>query len=390
MNHKRRSALIFAAMLGAGIFSGCGDTQQQTADTRSMIAEQDAAEFKEEIRADINGDGAQDAADAQLLLQYYTENVLAGNGVSWADLIGPENTARAEEAAAKRALTAYLEAAKAGDTLKALEVSGLGDVMRMTMGNIKTNEELVEKGDLKINKIDSYTIGTPRQDEKKLAEYQEQSEKSLTEARELIADQTTSASDLRTAFLVASLVKPMTNMYLFPVTVTIEGKTSEEEIPIVCDDKGDWRMDGGIAASLVSYVNKSRKTAANTAAKNVTNAVNFAAADLDSMYVNIRLLDGDYTFTGADFADLSKQANIGASSDKEQLLAMFKYYVSVYFNDIISLKTITFRLQNGVCIAAAVEQESSGHVQIGTYPILSSIPDGMTVAEALQEAAGKY
>ena len=97
MNYNRKTALIFTALLGAGVLTSCGGDMQQTADTRSMVAEQRILPAAvEDMRGDLNGDGAQDAADAQLLLQYYTENTLAGNALTWDQLLGAASSEDAD------------------------------------------------------------------------------------------------------------------------------------------------------------------------------------------------------------------------------------------------------------------------------------------------------
>ncbi len=390
MNHNRKTALIFAALLGAGVLTSCGGDLQQAADTRSMVAEQRIMPAAaEDMRGDLNGDGAQDAADAQLLLQYYAENTLAGNSLTWDQLLGAASSEAADQAAAKRALKRYLDAAAEGDTLGMIEASGLGDLLRMTKGNMKTNEELAADDGLTVNKIDSYTIGEPKTDAQMLKEYQEETEKALEEARAVVADNKAAASDIRTAFLTLSMVKPLTKMYAFPVTLTQEGKTTEDAVLMTCDEKGEWRVDAGVVTSLVRYITKARKSSVYSSAKTVYNAVSSAMIDMDSQEVNVKLLNGDYIFTGADFENVTQQMNLGASTTKEQQLAQLKYLISKYFPTASELGMISVRLQDGICIAVAVQKEFSDDVLIGTYPRVEEIPDGMSVTEAMQKAAEK-
>lgn len=387
MNYNRKTALIFTALLGAGVLTSCGGDMQQTADTRSMVAEQRILPAAvEDMRGDLNGDGAQDAADAQLLLQYYTENTLAGNALTWDQLLGAASSEAADQAAAKRVLTRYLEAAVNGDALGMIESSGLGDLLRMTKGNMQTNEELVESG-LTVNKIDSYMIGEPKTDAEMLAEYQKETGKALEEARAVVADSKASASDVRTAFMTLSMVKPLTKMYAFPVTTTQDGKTTEDAILMTCGEKGEWRVDAGMVTSLVRYITKARKSSVNTAAKTVYNAVSSAMTDMDSQDVKVKLLDGDYTFTDADFANVTPQQNLGASTAKQEQLAQLKYLITKYHPSVSELGMISIRIQNGICVAIAVQKTFSDGTVIGTYPRLEDIPDDMTVTEAMQKAA---
>ena len=388
MNHNRRTAaILLAAMLSAGCLTSCGGEMQQAADTRSMIAEQSAASASEDMRGDLNGDGLQDVADAQLLVQYYVENTIAGNEISWEQLLGAASSERADKAAAERVVKNYLEAAKAGDTLGVIEYSGLGDMMRLTSGYMKTNEELAQEEGLKVNKIDSYTIGEPRTDAAMLSELQSDYEKAFAEARAVVENKQAGASELRTAFLTLTLLRPITKLYVYPVSITVDGKTEEEELLITCDEKGAWNMDGGIAASLVRYIAKSRKAVANNAAKSLYNALNASLTMLDEKDVDVRLLDGDYTLTGADFAGLEQQQNIGRSSTKNQVLAELKYQAAQFYDAVKDLKAVSFRIKNGVCVAVAMEKESGDSTLIGAYPLMSEIPDGLTVTEVMQKAA---
>ena len=125
----------------------------------------------------------------------------------------------------------------------------------------------------------------------------------------------------------------------------------------------------------------------NTAAKSLYNALNASVTMLDEKDADIKLLDGDYTLTGADFAGLEQQQNIGRSSTKNQVLAELKYQAAQFYDAVKDLKAVSFRIKNGVCVAVAVEKESGDSTLIGAYPLMSEIPDGLTVTEVMQKAA---
>ena len=125
----------------------------------------------------------------------------------------------------------------------------------------------------------------------------------------------------------------------------------------------------------------------NTAAKTVYNAVSSAMTDMDSQDVKVKLLDGDYTFTDADFANVTPQQNLGASTAKQEQLAQLKYLITKYHPSVSELGMISIRIQNGICVAIAVQKTFSDGTVIGTYPRLEDIPDDMTVTEAMQKAA---
>ncbi len=59
------------------------DAQAVLAAYAAMLAGSDDLDASVKAACDIDGDGTISAADAQMILIYYTENCLAGNPVTW-------------------------------------------------------------------------------------------------------------------------------------------------------------------------------------------------------------------------------------------------------------------------------------------------------------------
>lgn len=394
--NTKKIAAALTILLSAGMLSGCGDTQTQSADTSSMIAEQTVAAGTkieiEDTRGDLNGDGSQDVADAQLLLEYYTENTLGGKKLSWDELLGEENAERSDKAAAKRVLEKYLEACKEKDAISVLKYSGLGDVLRLTEGRMMSDEEIAADlmGD-DIQQVDSYTIGEPTANAEQLAEFQEAVQEALNGAAEVIANQSASADDLRMAFMIAYLLKPAAKMYMFPLTITAEGKTQESEVAVICDDKGEWRLETGIGLFLVGFmdiVKSSEYASANMAASSIYKAANSASIDMVEEGVDVGLLAGVHQYSGADFVGLTEQQYDPSTITAEQALAEMRYLISRYYSDAAELESVCLKINAyGVCEVTAVQTKTGDRLMIGTYPACDDLTENMTLQEAMEKAA---
>ena len=394
--NRNRIAAALAWLLGAGLLSGCGDTQVQSADTGSMLAEQTAAAAgtaDEDMRGDINGDGYQDVVDAQLLMQYYVSNQVAHKPLSWAELLGkapvadPKETERQD---AERAMKRFLDALVEGDAEKVLKFSGMGDLMRLMLGIAKTDEELIADPSFTVNKIDSYTLGEVKEDPESLAQYQEVYTKSMEEAKNTFADKKAEASELRMAYLVQTILKPAEKMYSCHVSITAEGETKESDMVIACDDKGEWRVDLGTNAALANYSERSKISAVNSAANSLSKALNSALVDMDEEGIDVKVLNGDFTLTGEEFKSVGAvQYNPGAITN-DQALDLLKIKTRRYFSAVDTMEYVSFRLTDGVCIAAAAQKKYTDRSFMGTYPILSEIPEGLTLTEVMQKVAEQY
>ena len=389
---SRTLAGMLALMLCAGMLSGCGDTQQQAADTRSMITVQDDAAAEDDQRGDLNGDGLQDVTDAQLLMRYYVSNTLSNKPLAWAELIGnaPKTDPKEKDKqAAEKTMKNFLDATVEGDAAKVFQYSGMGDMLRMSIGTTKTDEELINDPDFTINRIDSYTIGEVTEEPEKLKEYQDAYETAMVNVRKAFGDTDASAQELRTAYMAATILKPVTKLYSCPVTTTRNGKESSETIMVACDDRGEWRVDLGVQTSLNRYNERSRKASANSAASTLQKALSSAIVDFDSMGMDVKVLDGDYTWTGAEIKTVGAVSYDVKNITKENAALMLKAQLLKYFDRAGDLVNISFRVKNGSIDSTAVEMHfSSGNV-IGVNPQMD-IPAGTSVTDAMLMAAEKH
>ena len=390
---SRTLAGMLALMLCAGMLSGCGDSQQQAADTRSMITVQDDAAAEDDQRGDLNGDGLQDVTDAQLLMRYYVSNTLSNKPLAWAELIGnaPKTDPKEKDKqAAEKTMKNFLDATVEGDAAKVFQYSGMGDMLRMMSKSTKTDEELINDPNFTINKIESYTMGEAVEAPEALAEYQKAYEEGTAKARAVFANSNSAASELRMAYMTLSLLKPATKLYQCNVSMTNEGKINTSDLMIVCDDRGEWRVDLGVNAALSNYTEKANRTSLNTSASGLSKAVNSAVIDLDEKENGILpLLEGDYTWTGAEIASAESVTYDSTLITRDTAEALLKKQVQNYFEKAADLEYVSFRVKDGICTAAAIQMKLSTGSEIGVYP-QTDIPAGTSVTDAMLMAAEKH
>ena len=384
---SRTLAGMLALMLCAGMLSGCGDTQQQAADTRSMITVQDDAAAEDDQRGDLNGDGLQDVTDAQLLMRYYVSNTLSNKPLAWAELIGnaPKTDPKEKDKqAAEKTMKNFLDATVEGDAAKVFQYSGMGDMLRMMSKSTKTDEELINDPDFTINKIESYTMGEAVEAPEALAEYQKAYEEGTAKARAVFANSNSAASELRMAYMTLSLLKPVTKLYQCNVSMTNEGKTNTSDLMIVCDDRGEWRVDLGVNAALSNYTEKANRTSLLSYYQNMPDI------DLDEKENGILpLLEGDYTWTGAEIASAESVTYDSTLITRDTAEALLKKQVQYYFAKAADLEYVSFRVKDGICTAAAIQMKLSSGSEIGVYPQMD-IPAGTSVTDAMLMAAEKH
>ena len=390
--NKKTGAVILMAMLGAGMLSGCGSAQIQAADTRRMVEVLGAA-ADTDTRGDLNSDGKQDVTDAQLLMRYYVSNSLSSKPLTWAELLEDapaQDPKDADKKAVEALMKKFLDATVAGDAEQVFKLSGMGDLLRMSSGTTKTDAELLEDPSIQINKIDSYTIGEVTEEPEKLKEYQDAYETAMVNVRKAFGDTNASAQELRTAYMAATVLKPVTKLYSCPVTTTRDGKESSGTIMVACDDRGEWRVDLGVQTSLNRYNERSRKASANSTASKLQKALTSAIVDFDEMGMDVNVFDGDYTWTGAEVKTVGAVSYDVKNITKENAALMLKAQLLKYFDKAGDLVNISFRVKNGSIVAAAAEMHfSSGNV-IGVYPQIGDVPADMTVTEAMLKSAGLH
>lgn len=377
--NRNQIAAALTVLLSTGLLFGCGDTQTQTADTRSMVAEQTVAADVDDNRGDLNGDGAQDVQDAQLLLQYYTENTLAGNQQSWDAMLGPEGAARADQAAAYRVLKQYLEASKTGDAKQMMKSSDMSDLLRFTDSTLDMKE------DLNAEQIDSYTIGEGYTDQEKLVEFQQLVDQVLADMSIAINNTDDKDDSAKTmALLLGYMVKPVTKLYVFPVTTTVDGETSSSEIAVTCDDQGEWYVNTGIGVVMYEFLEMAQKSAVNSYARSVHHAAEASLIEMDEEGIDLSQFNGDFRFSGEEFENVTEPVTTAPAAD------VLKYRIALYYMEVSKLDEVMIRIQNGTCMAVAIKTNPENGNRIGTYPVCDDIVDDMPLEEALEQATAIY
>jgi hypothetical protein len=138
-------------------------------------------------------------------------------------------------------------------------------------------------------------------------------------------------------------------------------------------EDGAWKVDM-LAFSLIGYVQKSKITSANANAKSLYNAFNSSLADMDVENEDTMKLNGIYTFKGSDFENLKEKNTTGMEKLKQKVFS--------YFSDITKIEEVSFRIENGSCVATAVKPakgavfdiHSDGEVQTyGAYPKMVTV-----------------
>lgn len=377
--NRNQIAAALTVLLSTGLLFGCGDTQTQTADTRSMVAEQTVAADVDDNRGDLNGDGAQDVQDAQLLLQYYTENTLAGNQQSWDAMLGPEGAARADQAAAYRVLKQYLEASKTGDAKQMMKSSDMSDLLRFADSTLDMKE------DLNAEQIDSYTIGEGYTDQEKLVEFQQLVDQVLADMSIAINNTDDNGDSAKSmALLLGYMVKPVTKLYVFPVTTTVDGETSSSEIAVTCDDQGEWYVNTGIGVVMYEFLEMAQKSAVNSYARSVHHAAEASLIEMDEEGIDLSQFNGDFRFSGEEFENVTEPVTTAPAAD------VLKYRIALYYMEVSKLDEVMIRIQNGTCMAVAIKTNPENGNRIGTYPVCDGIVDDMPLEEALEQATAIY
>ncbi len=377
--NRNQIAAALTVLLSTGLLFGCGDTQTQTADTRSMVAEQTVAADVDDNRGDLNGDGAQDVQDAQLLLQYYTENTLAGNQQSWDAMLGPEGAARADQAAAYRVLKQYLEASKNGDAKLMMKSSDMSDLLRFADSTLDMEE------DLNAEQIDSYTIGEGYTDQEKLVEFQQLVDQVLADMSIAINNTDDNGDSAKSmALLLGYMVKPVTKLYVFPVTTTVDGETSSTEMAVTCDDQGEWYVNTGIGVVMYEFLEMAQKSAVNSYARSVHHAAEASLIEMDEEGMDLSQFNGDFRFSGEEFENVTEPVTTAPAAD------VLKYRIALFYMEVSKLDEVMIRIQNGTCMAVAIKTNPENGNRIGTYPVCDDIVDDMPLEEALEQATAIY
>lgn len=139
----------------------------------------------------------------------------------------------------------------------------------------------------------------------------------------------------------------------------------------------------GCGEGTESYVNEeiakktnAEQTACNGTAHSIYTAAQSAISDmLSGDQWTLSDVNGVYNMSGSEFA----LAISGSLNPKDAL----KYRMSVYFEELKKIDSVTFRIENGTCLYVAVKDERGMY---GTYPNALNAADTAFI-DSLSEAA---
>lgn len=343
---RRILCVLCAGMLAGILLTGCGK-QNDTADA-------DDYKLEQEVLVPIAT-----TASTQ-------ETEPAETDASGTTAAAPDALTDDEIVAARKVLEDFWEACLHGDADAMLETTNLLEMMTLMYGELESEADLEElKAEIAEmgTMLQSYAIGEGRYDPEQLAEYNAGVQELLAEAEAELAD--AGAEERAEIEVVLKYIKPSDGLCIFPVTLTDTDGTEEAEDMYVLRIDGRWSLDTMmleliLTQSMLGAVEISQTTAANTAAKSAYNALNTALLNMDIAGV-ATLLQGNYMLTGSDFENPNHIARPETEADA---LEELKYLVTLYFSEMTSLDAVNFRIENGACIAVAVERSSA----FGAYP----------------------
>ena len=239
--------------------------------------------------------------------------------------------------------------------------------------------------DLNAKQIDSYTIGEGYTDQEKLAEFQQLVDQVLADMSIAINntdDKDDSAKSM--ALLLGYMVKPVTKLYVFPVTTTVDGETSSSEIAVTCDDQGEWYVNTGIGVVMYEFLEMAQKSAVNSYARSVHHAAEASLIEMDEEGIDLSQFNGDFRFSGEEFENVTEPVTTAPAAD------VLKYRIALYYMEVSKLDEVMIRIQNGTCMAVAIKTNPENGNRIGTYPVCDDIVDDMPLEEALEQATAIY
>ena len=400
MKH-RKIAIILSALL----LTGCGDAaanSEPASTTTAVSVQTDATDTAETTAAEVSGADTTAATTAKA-----TETAVSTtNGTSGTE----SGTTVSTEAAAgttavgiqpaltdsdtaeiKRIASAFMDALMSKDYEKLYDTTNMDQLAKLMAlsdpdGKQYTKKEMIDQVFGRLDsedatvKVTSYEITGMEDGDlelyNSLAEQLAESKKEAQQDEEL----------KKTIEALEPMLSGFERVVNAKIKMTIPERPEDDDpmaLPLLRQN-GKWTIDVfyGYSASMIKFMLKAQKTAANTNAKSASNAFNTALVEMDSEDIDISFFnDKQLTFKGSDFENLQKPDVKSAN-----IQDILKYKAAQYYDDITKLQEIRVAFSNSCCIAVAVQTEKG---KIGVYPI----PDGgktyTDLATALKEAMEK-
>ena len=125
-----------------------------------------------------------------------------------------------------------------------------------------------------------------------------------------------------------------------------------------------------LVPAMMGYVKRTKITTANSASKQIFNALNTAVVELTQMDAPTDLLAGDYQTTGATiYAQNSRGVHMSAAPTVTEMTEVLYGKVSQYFSDVASIDNISFRMYEDGCSGVGVVNKRYP----GSYPIAVTV-----------------
>ncbi len=172
--------------------------------------------------------------------------------------------------------------------------------------------------------------------------------------------------------------------YSIPITLKSPGASEHTVCLYLLHDDAGWHPDGTRLPMMYGYATKMRLAEANEAAKTLRYALISAMTDLNAEDQDLTLLNGEYCFSGDDFANAQAPDSHETADD---MLAYLMYEAPFYYKDAVRAGKVMFRIKDGDVTALALEYgELPDREEMRTYPVYGSAPEAVS-SDAFRSAS---
>ena len=125
-----------------------------------------------------------------------------------------------------------------------------------------------------------------------------------------------------------------------------------------------------LVPAMMGYVKRSKITTANSASKEIYNALNTGVIELSELNVPSGFLNNDYQVTGAQiYAQRNRGVSMSTPPTPTEALEVLYGKVAQYFSDVQKIDQISFRLYEEGCKGVGVVNKRYP----GSYPIAVTV-----------------
>ena len=285
--------------------------------------------------------------------------------------------------AAYKAATAFFKSCVKGDREKVLERSNLQKMGDFTMlsGYNPSEEDMQEQIDSMLETLcatQGYELANGYCNNAALKTYQQY----LIEAKERVEKNlTVDENDEKLAKKALEVFVPVDLIYTFETRLKYDGANAADTMYVLHTENG-WIMDVGMLQSMVDYMSQAKVKMVGKMANEIADAITASVKDKGS---DAKKMDGDYSFTAADFANASENASDFAES--------FRYAMASHDADLKEMDEVQFRMKKGELEGLAIRKVYGSGPTYGTWPTVM-IEDTMyylaNTGDALKYALGEF